>query len=71
MEFLKEQLPPDMNIRRKQLLPIMHRLRRDGNRAQLVRDRLIVNGKLYEPSDEEECDFVNMCVSEPTQGDKV
>jgi hypothetical protein len=63
---IQEQFPPDMNNRRKQLLPVMHWLRREGNRAKLVRDKLIVNGKLYEPSDDE-CDFVNM----PTQGDKV
>jgi hypothetical protein len=43
---IQEQFPPDMNNRRKQLLPVMHRLRTEGNRAKLVRDKLMVNGKL-------------------------
>jgi hypothetical protein len=66
---IQEQLPPDMNERRKQLLPVMHRFRNQGNRAKLVRDKLIVNGKLYVPDDDDD-DFgeVNMSLSAPSAG---
>jgi hypothetical protein len=65
---IQEQLPPDMNQRRKQLLPIMHRLRNEGNRAKLVRDKLFVNGKLYVPDEVEDITEADMSLSAPTAG---
>jgi hypothetical protein len=50
---IQEQLPPDMNERRKHLLPVMHRFRNEGDCAKLVRDKFIVNGKLYVPDDDD------------------
>ena len=65
---IQEQLPPDMNQRRKQLLPIMHRLQNEGNRAKLVRDKLFVNGKLYVPDEVEDIAETDMSLSAPTAG---
>ena len=65
---IQEQLPPDMNQRRKQLLPIMHRLRNEGNRAKLVRDKLFVNGKLYVHDEVEDFAEADMSLSAPTAG---
>jgi hypothetical protein len=37
---IQKQLPPDRNIRRKQLLHLMHQLRKQGDRSKLVRTNL-------------------------------
>ena len=50
---IQEQLPADMSERRRHLLPVMHRLRAEGKRVKLVRDKLIVDGKPYIPDESE------------------
>ena len=46
---VREQFPPEIEERRKKLYPVMRRyLQNDENRVSLVRDKLYVNGKLYE-----------------------
>ena len=48
---IREQFPIDMEIRRKQLYPVMRRFQENPtNRVVLVRDKLYINGKQYEPS---------------------
>ena len=47
---IHEQLPQAMEDRRKELYPVMRRLRDEGNRVRMVRDKLIVNGRLYDES---------------------
>jgi TolA-binding protein len=42
-----DQYPQEVNERRRQLIPIMKEARRDGQRANLVRDKLYINNKLY------------------------
>ena len=45
---VREQFPPEIEERQKTLYPIMRNLNKDGdNRVTLVRDKLYVNGKLY------------------------
>jgi hypothetical protein len=51
-----------------QVLPIMHRLRNEGNRTKLVRDKLFVNGKLYVPDEVEDIAETDMSLSAPTAG---
>ncbi|WAR00029.1 hypothetical protein MAR_024401 [Mya arenaria] len=41
------QYPPEVNERRRHLVPIMKQARREGNRANLVRDKLYINNRLY------------------------
>lgn len=48
---ISDQLPASMDARRKELLPVLREQRALGNRAKLVRDKLIVNGRLYVPGD--------------------
>ena len=48
---IREQFPVEMENRRKQLYPIMRQYQENpANRVVLVRDKLYINGKLYEPS---------------------
>ncbi|WAR23433.1 hypothetical protein MAR_037102 [Mya arenaria] len=42
-----DQYPPEVNERRRHLVPIMKQARREGNRANLVRDKLYINNRLY------------------------
>ncbi|KAK3094029.1 hypothetical protein FSP39_023172 [Pinctada imbricata] len=51
---IHEQLPRDMEDRRRQLLPVMHRFRDSGAHARMVRDKLFVNGRLYREESEED-----------------
>ncbi|KAK3105321.1 hypothetical protein FSP39_022501 [Pinctada imbricata] len=45
---IREQFPPEMEDKRKDLYPIAQHFRGCGDRVKLVRDKLFVNGKLYE-----------------------
>ena len=47
------QYPVEMSDRRRDLKPIMDQFWRDGAHVKLVRDRLYVNGELYDPSDDQ------------------
>ena len=47
------QYPAVMSDRRRDLKPVMDQFWRDGARVKLVRDRLYVNGELYDPSDDQ------------------
>ena len=42
-----EQFPKEVNQRRKSLLPIMRKAREDGKYADLVADKLFIDGHLY------------------------
>ena len=58
---INQQFPSVIEERRKELYPIMRSFREDGNRVKLVRDRLYVNGQLYNPdgTESEACEIVN------------
>ena len=48
---IREQFPPEIEERRKPLYPVMRRyLENDQNKVSLVRDKLYINGQLYDPS---------------------
>jgi hypothetical protein len=44
---IQEQLPNEMEEGRKELYPLMKQRRQEGIRVKLVRDKLIVDGRLY------------------------
>ena len=44
---VSDQFPLEIKERRKELIPVMIEARKRGNRANLVRDKLYINGKLY------------------------
>jgi hypothetical protein len=46
---ISEQFPREIQERRKQLLPVLHQAKRDGKRANLVVDRLYIDGRPYIP----------------------
>ena len=50
---INQQFPSVIEERRKELYPIMRSFREEGNRVKLVRDRLYVNGQLYNPDETE------------------
>ncbi|KAK3107801.1 hypothetical protein FSP39_022489 [Pinctada imbricata] len=52
---IREQYPTDVAERRRILYPVMRDARNDGNRVRLVRDRLYINGRYYDP--DMRCDF--------------
>nr|XP_022290305.1 uncharacterized protein LOC111101944 [Crassostrea virginica] len=45
---IHEQFPKEVEDKRRQLYPIQRRCRQAGQRTKLVRDKLYVDGKLYE-----------------------
>ena len=48
---IRERFPPEIEERRKPLYPVMRRyLENDQNKVSLVRDKLYINGQLYDPS---------------------
>ena len=47
---VSEQFPPEVQEKRKQLFPVMSDARKSGKRAVLVRDKLYINNKLYDPT---------------------
>jgi hypothetical protein len=44
---VSDQFPPEVKERRKELIPTMLKARREGKRAVLVRDKLIINNVEY------------------------
>ena len=44
-----DQHPKEVGDRRKELIPIMVQARKDNKKAYLVRDKLYINNKLYDP----------------------
>ncbi|KAK3086610.1 hypothetical protein FSP39_021025 [Pinctada imbricata] len=51
---IREQFPREIEEKRRQLYPIARDLRRGGARTKMVRDKLYVDGKLYDPDDNED-----------------
>ena len=51
--LIYRQYPAVMSDRRRDLKPVMDQFWRDGARVKLVRDKLYVNGELYDPSDDQ------------------
>ena len=49
---IQEQLPNEMEERRRELYPLMKQMRQEGRRVKLVRDKLIVDGRLYSADDD-------------------
>ena len=48
---IREQFPPEIEERRKLLYPVMRRyMENDENKVYLVRDKLYINGQLYDPN---------------------
>ena len=45
-----EQFPPEVQAKRKLLYPVMMDARKSGKKAVLVRDKLYINNKLYDPT---------------------
>jgi hypothetical protein len=43
---IQEQLPNEMEERRRELYPLMKQMRQEGRRVKLVHDKLIVDGRL-------------------------
>ena len=48
---IREQYPAAIEDKRKDLYPLMRRLRGDGENPKLIRDRLYLRGKLLKPDD--------------------
>ena len=48
---IREQYPAAVEDKRKDLYPLMRRLRGDGGNPKLIRDRLYLRGKLLNPDD--------------------
>lgn len=48
---IHEQFPKEIEDRRRLLYPIQKRCRKAGQKTKLVRDKLFIDGKLYEPQD--------------------
>ncbi|KAJ8317385.1 hypothetical protein KUTeg_005289 [Tegillarca granosa] len=46
---VNEQYPKEINDRRKELYPYLKSAKRNGKRANLVLDKLYVDGKLFDP----------------------
>ncbi|CAG2184897.1 unnamed protein product [Mytilus edulis] len=46
---INEQFPPEIEIRRRKLYPIFKKEKSLGKQARLVRDKLYINGQLFNP----------------------
>lgn len=54
--YVNEQFPPDMESRRRRLFPVFKRFKSDPNvkaKVSLVRDKLYVGNKTYNPDTEQ------------------
>ena len=49
--WITEQFPTAMEDKRRQLQPVARALRADGHRVKFVRDKMFVDGKLYDEDD--------------------
>lgn len=57
---IAEQFPKEITENRKQLFPVLKKAKRDKKKAVLVRDKLFIEGKFYEP--------VNKVIQPPREG---
>ena len=46
---IAEHFPKEIAEKRKTLYPVLKQARRDGQKAVLIKDQLIINGQLYRP----------------------
>ena len=53
---IHEQFPSSVEDRRKKLYPVAKRARQAGRKTRMVRDKLFIDGKLYEESDPPQTD---------------
>ncbi|CAG2236423.1 unnamed protein product [Mytilus edulis] len=51
---VREQFPVKIEKKRKKLYPILKQAKKDRKKAILIRDKLFIEGELYEPSDDSE-----------------
>ena len=51
---IAEQFPPEIQAKRKELWPIMKKVKQDGKRASMVKDKLYIDRTLYRPTVQEE-----------------
>ncbi|KAK3097448.1 hypothetical protein FSP39_009714 [Pinctada imbricata] len=51
---VREQFPVEMEDRRRKLFPVADQMRDRGHHVKIVRDKLFVDGELYDPSDDDE-----------------
>ena len=51
---IAEQFPPEIQAKRKELWPIMKKAKQDGKRANMIKDKLYIDGTSYRPSVQEE-----------------
>lgn len=51
--WINEQFPAEIEDRRRKLYPVLKQYRSEGSRVKLVRDRLYINGKLYQDATSE------------------
>ena len=49
---VRQQFPAAIEDRRRELYPVLRHYRAEGANVKLARDRLYIDGKLYEPDDE-------------------
>ena len=46
---IAEQYRPEIQEKRRELIPVLKEAEKNGNDAKLIRDKLYVNGQLYRP----------------------
>ncbi|CAG2197849.1 unnamed protein product [Mytilus edulis] len=51
---VNEQFPEEIETRRKKLYPVLKKARQEGKQVKLVRDKLFINGKQYQSTEEEQ-----------------
>lgn len=51
---VNEQFPEEIETRRKKLYPVLKKARHEGKQVKLVRDKLFINGKQYQSTEEEQ-----------------
>ena len=50
---IREQFPPEIEQKRRQLYPIMRQAKRQNRQVALIRDKLYIDNQLYVPTNEE------------------
>jgi hypothetical protein len=71
--LVKEQFPPEIEEKRKQLYPVLKQAKKDKKRANLIRDTLYNEGEKYSPQrgsapkTRPNCDTPNKAYPEQTQ----
>lgn len=49
---VRAQFPVKIKKKKKNLYPVLHQAKIDRKKVVLVRDKLLIEGKLYEPNDD-------------------